>query len=105
MKDELFQGRPNSYVYTKAMAEHVVDKYRGNMKAVILRPAIVSPAIRDPVPGYVDSFNGPAGFSTVSTLGIAKVTDWEFNHQLDIFPVDFLANSCLISAWLTTARE
>uniref|UniRef100_T1KXA6 Fatty acyl-CoA reductase n=1 Tax=Tetranychus urticae TaxID=32264 RepID=T1KXA6_TETUR len=105
MRDELFQGRPNSYVYTKAMAEHVVAKHRGDMKTVILRPAIVSPAIRDPVPGYVDSFNGPAGFSTVSSLGIAKVTDWEFNHQLDIFPVDFLANSCLVSAWLTSTNN
>lgn len=105
MQLELFQTRPNSYVYTKALAEQLLDRNRGKYHVIILRPAIVSPAVNDPAPGYVDSFNGPAGFSTVSALGIAKITDWSFNHQVDFYPVDFVANACLGSTWLACKRK
>ena len=32
----------------------------------------------------------------VCSLGIGQVTDWNFDRQIDCFPVDFVAN-CLIS--------
>lgn len=46
--------------------------------------------------GWIDNLNGPAGFSLVCSLGIGQVTDWNFDRQIDCFPVDFVAN-CLIS--------
>lgn len=66
------------------------------MPIAIARPAIVAPSIVEPCPGWIDNLNGPAGFSIVTSLGIGQVTDWNFDKQIDCFPVDFVAN-CLLA--------
>lgn len=60
----LLEGRPNSYCYTKAVAEHLVREYEHRFPAAIVRPSIVVQAVDEPSPGWVDSVNGPAGISS-----------------------------------------
>ncbi|RWS29124.1 putative fatty acyl-CoA reductase-like protein [Leptotrombidium deliense] len=88
-----FDGRPNNYVFTKAIAEHVVNLYRGNIPTVIARPAIVSPAYSEPADGFVDNLDGPLALSLVFGLGILQIIDWDFDHHVEFTPVDTLANS------------
>lgn len=98
-KDDFLQGRPNSYIFTKYLAEQFILKYHDDLPIAIARPAIVAPAIAEPCPGWIDNLNGPAGFSIVTSLGIGQVTDWNFDKQMDCFPVDFVANCLLSIAW------
>lgn len=51
---------PNTYTYTKRLAEILVrDEYnKGTLPVCIVRPSIVGPAYREPLPGWVDSLNG-----------------------------------------------
>jgi fatty acyl-CoA reductase len=78
------------------LAEQVIQKYQEDVPIAIARPAIVSPSIAEPCAGWIDNLNGPAGFSIVTSLGIGQVTDWNFDKQVDCFPVDFVAN-CLLA--------
>jgi alcohol-forming fatty acyl-CoA reductase len=63
MKKNILGNLPNSYTFTKALAEALVNEARDNHKlpAMILRPSIVIPTYMDPIPGWTDNFNGPAG--------------------------------------------
>ena len=100
---EYAQGRPNTYVFTKAMAEHYVQKHRilrangcgEPVRTCIVRPAIVFNSDNEPTFGWIDSFNGPSGFSLFITLGLVRYTDMKLTNNVQLVPVDFLANFLL----------
>ncbi|XP_078154590.1 uncharacterized protein LOC144549710, partial [Carex rostrata] len=50
-------GRPNTYTFTKAVAEHCVNENRGQLPVAIARPSIVTASFKEPFPGWIDSFN------------------------------------------------
>jgi len=41
-------------VFTKALAEMLVERLKENLSVVILRPAIVTSTLREPFPGWVE---------------------------------------------------
>ena len=52
---------PNTYTFTKAMAEKVISDQASDLPVVIMRPSIVVASIKEPLPGWVDNLNGPTG--------------------------------------------
>lgn len=52
---------PNTYTITKHIAEILVKNASNTLPCVIIRPSIISAAMKEPFPGWLDSFNGPAG--------------------------------------------
>ena len=57
----LLEGRPNSYTYTKSLAEYVLANEAKDLPLAIYRPSIVSGSAREPYPGWVDCIHGPTG--------------------------------------------
>lgn len=51
---------PNTYTFTKHLAEHVCNDYRKefNLPVVIYRPSIVSLSEVEPMAGWCDNLNG-----------------------------------------------
>lgn len=45
---------PNTYVFSKNLAEHVSDFYKEKLPIAVFRPSIVAPAIKEPLPGKVE---------------------------------------------------
>ena len=41
---------PNTYTFTKSLAEHLIQKESENLPFMIVRPSIVSSSISDPFP-------------------------------------------------------
>lgn len=52
------QPYPNTYTFSKALSEHIVRKYGGNLNIAIVRPAIISTTFYDPLPGYTGKIPG-----------------------------------------------
>jgi len=52
---------PNTYTYTKALAEQLLEKECGDIPLAIVRPSIVTAAAKEPLPGWIDNLNGPTG--------------------------------------------
>ena len=52
---------PNTYTYTKALAEQLLERECGEIPLAIVRPSIVTAAEQEPLPGWVDNLNGPTG--------------------------------------------
>lgn len=95
---EIMEDRPNTYVFTKAMAENLVQKYQGKFPIAIVRPSIVTPSIKDPIPGWVDNVNGPMGLGVLASLGILRNIDWNYYGVCDLVPVDVVVNSMIAVA-------
>lgn len=49
---------PNTYTFTKGLSEQVVKDFSDRLPVVIYRPSIVVSSLDEPVPGWIDNFNG-----------------------------------------------
>ncbi|TKY67085.1 Fatty acyl-CoA reductase 3 [Spatholobus suberectus] len=58
-------GWPNTYVFTKAMGEMLVEQLKGNLSVVIIRPTIVTSTFKEPFPGWAE------GVRTIDSLAVA----------------------------------
>ncbi len=58
---EVIGERPNTYTFTKAIAEQLVAQERGDLPISIVRPSIVVGSWKEPFPGWIDNMNGPTG--------------------------------------------
>ena len=52
---------PNTYTFTKALAEKYLIENCAQIPIIIVRPSIVVAAWKEPFPGWVDNYNGPTG--------------------------------------------
>lgn len=102
MAPQIMEDRPNTYIFTKAMAENLVKKYQGRLPIAIVRPSIVVPSIAEPIPGWVDNVNGPMGLGTLASIGILRNIDWNYYGVCDFIPVDTVVNSMLAIAERTS---
>ena len=102
----LLEGRPNYYTFAKALAEQVVLKQKPHSLPVsIIRPSIVVSTYSEPVPGWVDNYNGAVGIAALGGLGIMRIADFEANTKISFIPVDMVSNALIVSAWhLGTTR-
>ncbi|XP_069702751.1 putative fatty acyl-CoA reductase CG5065 [Periplaneta americana] len=96
---------PNTYVFSKSLAEHVVYEQRGVLPAAIFRPSIVCPAYSEPVPGWVDSRNGPMGLLVGASAGMLRSVKGDGNKKTDLLPVDFAINAMITAAWHTAVSK
>ena len=105
LKDAVFEGRPNTYTFTKALAEHYINDNRGKLPVAIARPSIVTATWKEPVTGWVDSYNGPGGASLLGSLGIARTMCFNPSNTADLIPVDVVSNALINIAWYTASKS
>lgn len=95
----LFGNRPSSYHYTKAMAENMVKNFSDKLPIGIVRPSIITAALFDPMPGWIDNYNGPSGYLVTAGAGILRAMLVDGYKICDAIPVDIVANTIITSAW------
>ncbi|CAJ2660164.1 unnamed protein product [Trifolium pratense] len=90
-------GWPNTYVFTKAVGEMLVEQLKENLSVVILRPAIVTSTLKEPFPGWVE------GVRTIDSLAVAygkgKLSCFvaDINCVVDVIPADMVVNAILVA--------
>jgi alcohol-forming fatty acyl-CoA reductase len=62
---------PNTYTYTKRLAEILVRNEYENLPVCIVRPSIVTPSYFEPLPGWVDSLNGKKSMKFFESLRLS----------------------------------
>ena len=61
---------PNTYTFTKNMAEKSLWKNRAHVPVVLLRPSIIASSLESPFPGWTDSLSAAGGLTLMSGLGL-----------------------------------
>ncbi|KAG5341870.1 FACR1 reductase, partial [Acromyrmex heyeri] len=89
---------PNTYTFTKAIAEGLFKNESGDLPIGIFRPAIIISSASEPLVGWIDNMYGPSDFTRSLLLGVARFVHCG-NHKANIVPVDFTANALIASAW------
>ncbi|KAL3225873.1 hypothetical protein MRX96_025347 [Rhipicephalus microplus] len=98
-------GHPNTYTLSKSMAEFLLIEERGHLPVVIVRPSTITASLREPLPGWVDNFNGVTGITVTLGLGLFPSLLATRKHRADIVPVDIVANTLICAAWHTATTR
>ncbi|PZC70618.1 hypothetical protein B5X24_HaOG215449 [Helicoverpa armigera] len=96
---------PNTYTFSKQLAENVVAEYAGKLPVVIIRPSIVISSVEEPVPGWIENFNGPAGLLVACGKGIMRSLYTDPDLIADYMPVDISIKSFIVASWLRGTKE
>lgn len=102
---KMIKDRPNTYTYTKSIAEYLVHEARRELPVAIFRPSIVGASWEEPVPGWVDNFNGPTGLLAAIGNGLLRNMIGDSSKTADIIPVDTASNMMIASAWNTAVNR
>ncbi|KAI8433391.1 hypothetical protein MSG28_015431 [Choristoneura fumiferana] len=89
---------PNTYTFTKALAEKELRASAGNLPLGIFRPAIVTSTAKEPLVCWLDNMYGPTGVAVGTVTGILRTLQCDGAVTADIVPVDMVVNCLMVSA-------
>nr|XP_049696564.1 putative fatty acyl-CoA reductase CG5065 isoform X2 [Helicoverpa armigera] len=96
---DVFLGKkPNTYTFSKAFAEEQVMKQSEELPVAIVRPSIVMSALKEPCPGWIDTWNGSTGLFVGMPAGVLKVVKGRGTNITDLIPVDIVSNLIIVAA-------
>ncbi|MBO0911093.1 MAG: SDR family oxidoreductase [Acidobacteria bacterium] len=90
-------GWPNTYTFTKSLAESLLVKLGAGVPIAIVRPAIVESSIRQPFRGWNEGINTSASLSYLLGTFFRQLPTNE-RKRLDIIPVDAVARGMTLIA-------
>lgn len=90
---------PNTYTYTKALAEDVVRRNSAGIPVGVFRPAIVTSSAKEPLVGWIDNLYGPTGVVAGAGTGVLRTMHCDRNMNANLVPVDFCVNALIAAAW------
>ncbi|XP_074032397.1 putative fatty acyl-CoA reductase CG5065 isoform X2 [Leptinotarsa decemlineata] len=96
---------PNTYTYSKRLAETLVADEKDNMPVCIVRPSIVIPSAMEPVPGWVDNLNGPVGLLVGAGKGVIRSMHCKGEHKAQVIPVDYAINASICIAQAVGSKQ
>lgn len=102
---DLIKPWPNTYSFTKCLAEHILVNDARGLPICIVRPSIVCGAWREPEPGWVDNKFAFTGLLLGLGLGGLRSLYAKPGMVLDFIPVDIPTNLMITAAFNVTARK
>jgi thioester reductase-like protein len=98
-------GWPNTYTFTKALAETLIAKHGAGLPIAIVRPAIVETSTQKPFVGWNEGINTSASLSYLLGTYFRQLPTNE-RKRLDIVPVDAVCRGMtLIAAAIMERRN
>ncbi|MEB3236999.1 MAG: SDR family oxidoreductase [Candidatus Sericytochromatia bacterium] len=91
-------GHPNTYTFTKALAEQIALRRQGDLPMVIVRPSIVSACRQFPRAGWIDSVAAFGAFASLVLAGRLRVILGGPGERLDIVPCDEVVSRIVAAA-------
>ena len=89
---EILGKYPNTYTFSKSLAERTLRKRIGNIKVAIVRPSIFISAYSEPMLGWTETLSAMGGLAYATMLGLMDILYAKDSQFLDIVPVDFVSN-------------
>ena len=69
---KIIGSKPNTYIFTKALAESLLESEGRGLPISIIRLSIVTATWKEPVPGWVDNFNVTTGLFALAGQGVLR---------------------------------
>lgn len=96
---------PNTYAFSKAIAEDAVRQYSIGIPVCIVRPAIVTSTSDDPIPGWINNVYGAVGVVMGGALGLIRTIHCVPENNAEIVPADYVISQIIVAAWDIAKRK
>jgi len=90
-------GWPNTYTFTKGLAETLIARYGGGLPIAIVRPSIVETSVEKPFVGWNEGINTSAALSYLLGTYFRQLPSSE-RKRLDLIPVDTVCRGMTLIA-------
>ncbi|KAF7286596.1 hypothetical protein GWI33_004636 [Rhynchophorus ferrugineus] len=98
---ELLGTMPNTYAFTKQIAEEIVRRECVGITACIQRPSVVISSVKEPIRSWTDNLFGPVGLIEGIAMGLVHVQIGNISGRADLVPVDYVINNSIAAAYKT----
>ncbi|KAM7343267.1 putative fatty acyl-CoA reductase CG8306 [Cochliomyia hominivorax] len=105
LEPKLLKDHPNTYTFTKHLAEHEVANVANRFPCGIVRPSMITAAWQQPVPGWTVSKNGPQGFFMGASKGVLRRLPLDPSLIMDYIPVDVVVNAIITTGYYVNALK
>jgi len=97
-------GWPNTYTYTKSLAESILSRHGQDLPIAIVRPSIVESSMRSPFMGWNEGINTSGPLSYLLGTNFRQLPTNE-RKCLDVIPVDMVCRGMTLIAAAIVARR
>lgn len=104
MKRARVFGWPNTYTFTKSLAESLLARRGGGLPMAVVRPSIVETSTHDPFEGWNEGVNTSAPMSYLLGTFFRQMPT-NRNKCLDIIPVDLVVRGMVLIGAALLARR
>ncbi|XP_068986784.1 putative fatty acyl-CoA reductase CG5065 isoform X2 [Bombus flavifrons] len=95
IEKKILKTYPNTYTFSKNLAEQIVASKCKDLPVAIVRPSIIGAALEEPYPGT---------FLLIGK-GCATAIRGRKDARLDVVPVDFVVDTIICTAWHVTLHR
>ncbi|KAL1454625.1 hypothetical protein WDU94_010841 [Cyamophila willieti] len=95
----ILERKPNTYIFTKTIAEDLVRECSGHLPMVVVRPSIVMPTQTEPFPYYSNETNSVLSVAAGIGVGLMRVLACSIDNRPDMVLGDKTANCILAASW------
>ncbi|XP_046742047.1 fatty acyl-CoA reductase wat-like [Diprion similis] len=97
---------PNTYAFSKAVAEDVIRRNDHRLPVCVVRPSIVIATSKEPVAGWINNVYGATGIVVGAAVGLLRTLHCDPDMIADLIPADYVINNVIVAAWdLAEARN
>ncbi|XP_057664834.1 fatty acyl-CoA reductase wat-like [Diorhabda carinulata] len=90
---------PNTYAFTKCIAEDILRTEGKKLPIALYRPSIVIATLKEPVAGWINNVYGATGVLIGVAIGLLRTLRGNPKNYADMVPADYVINGVLASAW------
>ncbi|KAL7597130.1 hypothetical protein Lser_V15G28419 [Lactuca serriola] len=88
-------GWPNTYVFTKALGEMVLQHCKGDIPLVIFRPTIITSTYKEPFPGWIEGIRTIDNFIVGYGKDRLRFVPSDPECVFDVLPADMVVNAMI----------
>lgn len=104
-ESKILGAYPNTYTFSKSMAERSLQKLRGDLPVTILRPSIIIACYDDPFTGWIDSPAASGGVVIGVEVGMLHLVYCDGNAIMDLVPCDYVVSSIIVQTAVTAQLD
>ncbi|XP_060831017.1 fatty acyl-CoA reductase 1-like isoform X3 [Bombus pascuorum] len=105
IENSILKTYPNTYTFSKNLAEQIVASNSKHLPVAIVRPSIIGASLKEPYPGWIQNISGITGTYLLIGKGCATAIRGRRDARLDVVPVDFVVDTIICTAWHVTLHR
>ncbi|KAH8311720.1 hypothetical protein KR044_007672 [Drosophila immigrans] len=95
---------PNTYTFTKALSEQILERESGDLPVSVFRPGVIIASYKEPVEGWMVNPFGISMLAYRSAMGFVRTSMIRKAAHANVVPVDYCVNLLLALTWQTATE-